>query len=108
MSSAGKGKTEPIKLSKVVFHRVLPPSQIPKVGWQQKSCRTMFIVPLELVKENKRMKKDTLFRCALGMKEDNLELVWQWAAVLRAASIIWMSESSLVSHSRRAGALSAA
>ena len=32
-----------IELSKVVFHRVLPPSQIPKVGWR-KSNWTVFVV----------------------------------------------------------------
>ena len=74
-----KGTMELMKLSKVNLHRVLPPSQLPKGGWR-KSSRTMFVVPLELVKKDERMEKDVLFRCALRMKEDYLELVWQRAA----------------------------
>ena len=50
-----------MKLSKVIFHRLLPPRQLPKVGWQ-KSYQTMFGVPLQLLGENEGMKKDVLFR----------------------------------------------
>ena len=75
-----KGTTGLMELSKVVAHRVLPSSQLPKGGWR-KSCRIFSVVPLELVKKDKqfrrvrRMKKDDLFRCALRMKWDDLRLV---------------------------------
>ena len=72
--------------------------QIEPIGWiiyipwstrrredGEKSCWTVFVVPLERVKKDVRMKKDVLFHCALRMKEDDLELVWQRAAELGLA-----------------------
>ena len=52
------------KTSKVVFHRLLPPRKLLKVGWR-KSYQTVCGVLLQLQEELGRM------------KEDNLELVWQ-------------------------------
>ena len=55
-----KGVMKLRKLSKVVFHRPLPPRQLPKVGWR-KSYQTVCGVLLQLLEELERMKKDALF-----------------------------------------------
>ena len=95
----------------VVVHRILPSSQLLKVGWR-KSCRILCVVPLEPVKKDElfrrawRMKKDDLFRRAWRMKKDDLGLFsswlrnWDWCDLPRAA-LFWRLCRFCVGRSKR-------